>query len=70
MCEQTVKMVPRDSFEQEPPGNKQEEGSETIYYQNYFRGFFVFIIFFSLLVLVCTFRRSSLFTFYLLFFLD
>ena len=39
---------------------------ESLYY-NYFRGFFVFMIIRSILILVCTFRRIRLFTFYLLF---
>ena len=26
VCEHTVKMVPRDSFEYEPPGKEQKEG--------------------------------------------
>ena len=39
--------------------------SESIYYYNYFRGFFVFII--VILILVSTFRRIRLFTFYLFF---
>ena len=38
---------------------------ESIYYYNYFRGFFVFIIVILILILVCTFRRIRLFTFYL-----
>ena len=43
--------------------------SESIYYYNHFRGFFVLIIIvlMLILILVCTFRRIRLFTFYLFF---
>nr|YP_009250306.1 NADH dehydrogenase subunit 4 [Panchlora nivea]AMW91061.1 NADH dehydrogenase subunit 4 [Panchlora nivea] len=41
--------------------------SESIYYYNYFSGFFVFMIILLMLMLVCTFSSLSLFTFYLFF---
>ena len=42
-------------------------GSELIYYHNYFRGVFLFIIILLALKLVCTFRRIRLFIFNLFF---